>query len=97
MVWISPHNLVLQLLAETGALGAFLALGGLCTWWWQAGRRYVAAPQPAMWWIIAAVGIELIHSMVEFPLWNAHFLGVTALMSGSGRAAGHRLTRRIAH
>jgi O-antigen ligase len=84
VVWTSPHNLVLQLLAETGALGAFLALGGLCTWWWQAGRRYFAAPQPAMWWIIAAVGIESIHSMVEFPLWNAHFLGVTALMIGLG-------------
>jgi O-antigen ligase len=83
-VWTSPHNLPLQLLAETGALGAFLALGALCTWWWRAGRRYFAAPQPAMWWIIAAVGIEMIHSMVEFPLWSAHFLGVTALLMGLG-------------
>jgi hypothetical protein len=88
VVWTSPHNLPLQLLAETGALGAFLALGGLCTWWWQAGRRYIAAPQPAMWWIIAAVGIESIHSMVEFPLWNAHFLGVTALLMGLGTWPG---------
>ena len=84
----SPHNLPLHLLAETGALGAFLALGGLCTWWWQAGRRYFAAPQPAMWWIIAAVGIESIHSMFEFPLWNAHFLGVTALLMGLGTRPG---------
>ena len=38
VVWTSPHNLLLQLLAETGAPGAFLALGGLCIWWWQAGR-----------------------------------------------------------
>ena len=83
-VWTSPHNLPLQLLAESGALGAFLALGGLCTWWWQAGRRYFAALQPAMWWVIAAVGIESIHSMFEFPLWNAHFLGVTALLIGLG-------------
>jgi len=82
VVWTSPHNLPLQLLAETGALGAFLALAGLCIWCWQAGRRYFAEPQPAMWWVIAAVGIELIHSMFEFPLWNAHFLGVTALVMG---------------
>ncbi|MHB8666932.1 MAG: PglL family O-oligosaccharyltransferase [Burkholderiales bacterium] len=96
VVWISPHNLVLQLLAETGALGAVLALGGLCTWWWQAGRRYVAAPRPAMWWIIAAVGIETIHSMVEFPLWNAQFLGVTALIAGLGMLpdAGSRTASR---
>jgi O-antigen ligase len=83
-VWTSPHNLPLQLLAETGALGTFLVLAGLCTWCWQAGRRYFATAQPAMWWIIAAVGIELIHSTVEFPLWSAHFLGVTALLMGLG-------------
>lgn len=83
-VWTSPHNLVLQLLAETGALGAFFALAAVCTWCWQAARRYFASPEPAMWWIIAAVGIELIHSMIEYPLWSAHFLGVIALVMGLG-------------
>ena len=37
-----------------------------------------------MWLVIAAVGIELVHSMFEYPLWNAHFLGVTALLTGIG-------------
>ena len=87
-VWTSPHNLPLQLLAETGALGTALALGALCTWWWQAGRRYFASPQPTIWWIIAAVGIETIHSMFEFPLWNTHFLGVTALLMGLATRPG---------
>jgi hypothetical protein len=87
-VWTSPHNLPLHLLAETGASGAFLALAGLCIWCWQAAQRYVRAPQPALWWIIAAVGIELIHSMFEFPLWYAHFLGATALLMGLGAGSG---------
>ena len=87
-VWTSPHNLPLQLLAETGALGAFLALAGLCAWCWQAGRRYFTAQEPAVWWVIAAVGIELIHSMFEFPLWSAHFLGATALVMGLGTVPG---------
>lgn len=97
-VWTSPHDLPLQLLAETGALGTFLALAGLCTWCWQVGRRYFATAQTAIWWIIAAVGIELIHSMFEYPLWHAHFIGVTALLMGLGTRpstssrAGSRLT-----
>lgn len=89
-VWTSPHNLLLHLLAETGMPGAFLALAGLFAWCWQAGRRYFAAPQPALWWIIAAVGIELIHSMLEYPLWSAHFLGVTALLMGLATAPAMR-------
>jgi len=101
-VWTSAHDLPLQLLAETGALGTFLALGALCTWCWQAARRHVAGAQAAMWWVIAAVGIELIHSMVEFPLWSAHFLGVTALLMGlgtqprTGSKTGSRLTWTVA-
>jgi O-antigen ligase len=87
-VWTSPHNLPLHLLAETGALGAILALGGLCAWGWQVARRYRTDGQVALWWIIAAVGVVLIHSMVEYPLWNAHFLGVTALLMGVATTPG---------
>ena len=82
-VWTSPHNLVLHLLAETGAVGTVLALGGLCVWGWQVARRYRADPQPALWWLIAAAGLQLVHSLVEFPLWSAHFLGVAALLIGA--------------
>lgn len=83
-VWTSPHNLPLHLLAESGLLGTVLALGGLCVWGWQAARRYWMGGQITCWWIIAAVGIEMIHSLTEFPLWSAHFLGVTALLVGAG-------------
>jgi len=83
-VWTSPHNLLLQLLAETGLVGTILALAALCVWGWQAVRRYWAEGQLTSWWIIAAVGIEMIHSLTEFPLWSAHFLGMTALLMGAG-------------
>ena len=86
-IWTSPHNLLLHLLAETGTLGAGLVLGGLCAWGWQVARRYRSDGQVALWWIITAVGVEMIHSTIEYPLWNAHFLGVTALLMGAGAAS----------
>src|SRR5438874_2123008 len=86
-VWTSPHNVPLHLLAETGLVGTALVLGGLCVWGWQAARRYWTGREVASWWIIAAVGIGMIHSLTEFPFWSAHFLGVTALLIGASERA----------
>jgi O-antigen ligase len=87
-VLTSPHDLPLHLLAETGIAGAVLVLGALIVWGWQLARRCRANPQPALWWVVAASGVELIHSLVEFPLWSADFLGVAALLLGVGVASG---------
>lgn len=81
-VLTSPHNLPLHLLAETGVPGGALCLGALCAWGWRLAGRL----SPALWWSIAVVGVELLHSMLEFPLWSADFLGVTALAMGVGLA-----------
>lgn len=101
-VWTSPHNQVLQLLAETGAVGAVLALAGVGAWCLAVWRRHRFALQPATWWVIAAVGVELIHSLLEFPMWSAHFLGVTALLMGTlayvperTPGEGHAVLRRV--
>lgn len=89
-VWTSPHNLALQLLAETGIIGTILVLGGLSIWALQFVRRYRADANPALWWIAATAGVGLLHSLIEFPLYSAHFLGVTALLVGASAAAVSR-------
>ena len=82
-VWTSPHNLPLQLLAEVGAIGAILVLAALGVWGLQLVRRYRAHPGPGLWWAAVGAGVGMLHSLIEFPLWNAHFLGATALLLGA--------------
>jgi O-antigen ligase len=83
-IWTTPHNLILQLLAETGLLGAILVCAGLGLWLLDSARSFLKVAQPADWWILACVSVELLHAMVEYPLWYAHFLAVTALIMGVG-------------
>lgn len=86
------HNLVAQLLGE---LGVFAALGtGLMVLAW--GRRVLATRnEPTSGWLVALVGITLIHSLVEYPLWYAYFLGIFAvvLALGDNRTRALRLGR----
>jgi len=73
------HNLPLHLLAETGIAGSALLL--LPAGWglWLAFR---ARPDPGHWWLWATLGVLGIHSLLEYPLWYAYFLGIGALLLG---------------
>ncbi len=95
-LWTSPHNLPLQLLAETGIVGAFLALAAITAWAWAAGRVLIRSGDAAMWWILACAGVELLHSLVEYPLWYAHFLALMALVMGIGTEKGRSVRLPVA-
>ncbi len=73
------HSIVLQLLAETGLLGTACVAMAVGIWAWRSRRVEFKL---AEWWLFALVGVEAIHSMVEFPLWYAHFLGPAAVLMG---------------
>jgi len=77
------HNLFLQLLAETGLVGAGIIAIGSVIWVLSAVRLL---GQPAGWWILATAAVLGVHSMLEYPLWNAYFLGVAAVLLGLGDA-----------
>jgi len=73
------HNALLDLLAETGLLAALCLIVPLALWL----RAFPwSKPDPDTGWILALVAIQAAHSMVEYPLWHANFLGLTAVALG---------------
>jgi O-antigen ligase len=91
------HNLVLNVMAEFGLAGLAVLLAG--AFLWAAGL--VRQPRtPALWWVCGIATVLAIHSLLEYPLWYAFFLGPAALVLGLGearalelRAAERRLRR----
>ncbi len=65
------HNLPLHMAVELGVPVA-LALCGLCLWWVLRNRPWLET-NPArqlMWGVLLMMAV---HSMLEYPLWYAHF------------------------
>jgi O-antigen ligase len=77
----NAHNLLLQLLAETGLAGALLIAGGALLWLRDLRHGGLEAER---WWVLALLATLCIHSLLEFPLWHAYFLGVAAIALGLG-------------
>jgi len=79
------HNLLLQLLAETGVAGLLCFAVPLAVWLWRTPWH---ALSPERCWAIGLLAIIGVHSMLEFPLWHASFLGVFALLFGVASPVG---------
>jgi len=77
------HNLFMQLLAEGGIAGLLCFAIPLGTWLWRTPWRSLS---PERCWAIGVLAVIGFHSMVEFPLWHANFLGVFALLLGLASA-----------
>jgi len=73
------HNLFLQLLAETGIAGLLCFAIPLALWFARISWRNL---DPERCWAIGVLAVIGLHSMLEFPLWHANFLGVFALIFG---------------
>ncbi|SFU90994.1 PglL family O-oligosaccharyltransferase [Pseudoduganella namucuonensis] len=82
------HNLPLQLMAVSGLAGLLAVLAPLAM---LARRLWRAAYNPERLFAWGVLGILLIHSMLEQPLFYAHFLGVAALFAGAADPSGRAL------
>lgn len=69
-IFTHTHNIVMNLLAETGLIGSSIILGGFA---------YLLKPLLSKRWVVetvvilAMIVVTTIHSLLEFPLWYAHF------------------------
>ena len=75
------HNVLFQLLAETGLAGALVILVGSVLWIAGVVRTTMRIET---WWLLAALAILGVHSMLEYPLWNSYFLGLACVFLGAG-------------
>ena len=73
------HNLVFQTGAEFGLAGLGVLACGCWVWARSMASREFSA---CMWWLLCALAILGIHSMLEYPLWYAYFLGIAAVLLG---------------
>lgn len=73
------HNLLLQLLAETGIIGTLIALGGILFCIIRLFHKSINVENVI---ILCMIGTTLSHSMNEYPLWYMYFLaGLIAFIS----------------
>jgi hypothetical protein len=83
------HNLPLALAAEFGFPLALLVSALLAWQWWALARGSQRLPVA---WAALLTTMTAIHSLVEYPLWYAYFLGVFAFVSGAATPLVFRLT-----
>ncbi|MDO8960746.1 MAG: Wzy polymerase domain-containing protein [Methylophilus sp.] len=84
------HNMVLQLLAETGVIGTTLVLVCLLAYFVRA-KSAPLTPERWLWWLfLLIIGT---HAMLEYPLWYLYFLAPASLLLGLGDLQTSNITK----
>lgn len=83
----NSHDLIMNLLAETGIAGTSIVVGGVYLW---ARRTAMAWDRHALW-IFSLLSIFALHSLDEYPLWYAQFLGLCMLLMGMAESRALRI------
>lgn len=78
------HNIVLQILAEMGAIGAVFVFGGLL---WVLLPMLKKIGQSDYLWLCSLLAVTACHSLLEFPLWYSYFLTAAMLFLALGQSA----------
>ena len=87
----NAHNLIIQLAAEFGLAGVFILFGTLGMWLWSGRHTKVTLHH---WWGYTVLAVLGLHSMLEYPLWYAYFMGIAAILLGVLDSSTYRLELR---
>ncbi|HHK5604412.1 PglL family O-oligosaccharyltransferase [Neisseria polysaccharea] len=77
VLFTHSHNIILQLLAETGISGTLLVAVTLMTGIAGLLKR---SGTPASLFLLCTLAVSMCHSMLEYPLWYVYFLIPFSLM-----------------
>ncbi len=97
----NAHDLVLQLLVDTGLAGTLPVVAVALAWAWRVLRAWTSGAEAAARRIAALpalLGVAFIgfHSLVEYPLWYVYFLFAFAWLLGWAEGAASD-ARHAAH
>jgi O-antigen ligase len=91
IVYDNAHSLLFHTGAEFGCVGLLVLMAGICAWAKGLANREFSA---STWWLLSGVAILAIHSMLEYPLWYAYFLGIVAVLLGASESAAITIGRQ---
>ncbi|HQT27617.1 MAG TPA: Wzy polymerase domain-containing protein, partial [Burkholderiales bacterium] len=86
-LYTNSHDIFLNFLAETGLIGSLLLFGGLFFW----AKRTTLPFDIHAWWLYSLLLVMALHSLDEYPLWYAQFLGIFMLLLGLGESRALQL------
>jgi len=82
------HNIITELLVEMGLVGTLLVVAGAI---WALIPLIKSAIKFENCFLLALLSVTVLHSMVEFPLWNTYFLlAVVIFLSAASRKRAER-------
>lgn len=82
------HNFLLQTAADYGLPLTLVVSAFVLFWFYRAVRT---APSAEKYLLLALLALIFIHSQLEYPLWYADYLGLTAVLLGLLGASGRAL------
>jgi O-antigen ligase len=85
------HNLIVQLLAETGIFCTVVVLGLVLLWLARLIKEPASREKVFTIGMVIVLGL---HSLIEYPLWYAYFLLPLGLFAGMFESQGIRLKLR---